>query len=92
MTKFDSIDAYFNKVSIDVYCPLATIAEQFYTCCSDPFDKTASGPYIDGKKVTYCPNKPLSPSGQMCKNKYGWALEILGKMFRTEFNMSDYPI
>ena len=67
MTKFDSIDAYFNKVSIDVYCPLATIAEQFYTCCSDPFDKTASGPYIDGKKVTYCPNKPLSPSGQMCK-------------------------
>ena len=90
MTKFDSLDAYFNKVSFDVYCPLATIAEQFYSCCSDPFDKTASGPYIDGKKVTYCPNKPLSPSGQMCKNKYGWAIEILGKMFRTEFNKSDY--
>ena len=92
MTKFDSLDAHFNKVSFDVYCPLATIAEQFYTCCTDPFDKDASGPYIDGKKVTYCPNKPLSPSGQMCKNKYGWALEILGKMFRSEFNMSDYPI
>ena len=92
MTKFDPIDAYCNKVRFDVYCPLATIAEQFYTCCTDPFDKDASGPYIDGKKVTYCPNKPLSPSGQMCKNKYGWAIEILGKTFRSELNKSDYPI
>lgn len=93
MTKFDPIDAYFSKVSFDVYCPLATIAEQFYTCCTDPFFKTASssGPYIDGKKVTYCPNIHIGAAGRLCKDKYGLTIEILGKMFRTEFNKSDYP-
>ena len=87
--------AHSDTTSFDIYCPLATIAEHFHTCCSflDPALSTIhTASYVDGKKVTYTIDRSLRISGKWYKTRYGWTIEDLSRIFCTEFNKDDYPV
>lgn len=94
----NTISAYFQKISYDIYCPSATIAEHMCTNLLH-WDKLLEEkchqykPEVTGKCISFkSPYKSLVSLENICESKYDNALKELGELFRIELDSNDYPV
>ncbi len=90
----DSLNLFYKKISFDIFCPNATIAE--YLCYYHTKNSDASywtDVKVDGKKFS-CTSRfrDLYSVKNMCESMYKSGLHNLAELFRIEFNPEEYPI
>ncbi len=85
---------FYQKISYDIFCPNATIAEFLYS----EYIRCPEGSYwkdveISGKRFS-CTSRlrDLYTLSDMCEKMYKGRLENLAKLFRIEINPEDYPV
>ena len=93
MKKPDSLDMFYQRISYDIFCPNATIAEFLYSdylrCPEGSFWKDVER---SGKRFS-CTSRlrDLYSVADMCEKMYNGALEELSKLFQCDLPPEDYP-